>query len=91
MVVVIMRWAKQQIKFIEDPIIMSAVSIMVGLSMSVRDDIPDQGVVVMMLDGEPPSWMSPYGGEKSQQRHQHHGRSSQRLPQPSRPFRSRLP
>ncbi len=55
MVMVVMRWAEQQIKFIENPIIMSAVLVMVGLTMGVCDDVPDQCVVVVMLDGEPPS------------------------------------
>ncbi len=54
-VMVVMRWAEQQIKFVESPIVMSAISITVSLSVNVRDDIPDQRVVVMMLDGELPS------------------------------------
>ncbi len=55
MVMVVMRWAEQQIKLIEGSIIMLAIFIMVGLGMIVADGIFDQSVVVMMLDGEPPS------------------------------------
>ena len=58
-----MRWAKQQIKLIECSIIMFALWVMVRLRVGMRDDMLwNQGMVVMMSDGEPPSWMSPYGG-----------------------------
>ena len=55
MVMVIMCWAKQQIELIEGSIIVLALWVMVRLRVGMRDNVFDQSVVVMMLDGEPPS------------------------------------
>ena len=53
---VVVGWAKQQIKSFKSPIIMLAVLVVICLVMGVDFDmLGDKRVVMMVLDGEPPS------------------------------------